>query len=292
MSLSESKESKSIVSLSALFSGTQEEYFDLNDDISLEDIAFLICRGGWPLSVLSDRKVSLDVSQNYYSALFDFEYSENEKFRNKKPDLFRMILKSYARNISSEAAIQTIRADVIASNKRTLDTGTLNEYLDALNDLFIIEDVEAWNPNLRSKTAVRTTPTRHFVDTSIATCALGLSPYDLMNDLESFGLFFEDMAIRDLTIYAQTLGGSIKHYRDGNGLECDAIIHLRDGRWAPIEIKLGGEELIEEGAKNLKKLKSIVNDGSIAFMMILTAIGPAYKRDDGILVVPINCLTS
>lgn len=155
-----------------------------------------------------------------------------------------------------------------------------------------IEDIGAWNPNLRSKAAIRTTPTRHFVDTSIAASVLGITPADLLNDLNTFGLFFEDMAVRDLAIYASCLGASVKHYRDSSGLECDAIIHFDNGKWAAIEIKLGGEKLIEEGAKNLEKLQKIVENDNLAFRMILTATGPAYRRKDGILVVPINCLTA
>ena len=203
----------------------------------------------------------------------------------------RMILKSYARNISTQAPLKTIQSDIISSNNRTLDNKTLVDYLDALRDLFIIEDISAWNPNLRSKAAIRTTPTRHFVDTSIATSVLGITPSDLMNDLQSFGLFFEDMAVRDLVIYSSYLGASVKHYRDSSGLECDAIIHFENGKWAAVEIKLGGEKLIQEGAENLEKLKKVVNNDSLAFSMILTATGSAYRREDGIYVVPINCLT-
>lgn len=202
-----------------------------------------------------------------------------------------MILKSYARNISSQAAIKTIRDDVISSNSRTLDFKTLDEYLQALKDLFIIEDIEPWNPNLRSKSVIRTTPTRHFVDTSIAVAVLGITPDDLMNDFNSFGLFFEDMVVRDLVIYASYLGATIKHYRDNSGLECDAIVHFENGKWAAIEIKLGGEKLIEEAVKNLEKLEKVVNNDNLAFRMIITATGPAYRRKDGIYVAPINCLT-
>lgn len=202
-----------------------------------------------------------------------------------------MIMRSYARHISTEAAVKTIRTDVIETNNRTLDAKTLDDYIEALKDLFIIEDIEAWNPNIRSKSAIRTTPTRHFVDTSIAASVLGVAPSDLINDLNTFGLFFEDMAVRDLGIYASYLDGVVKHYRDSSGLECDAVLHLRNGKWASIEIKLGGEKLIEEGAASLIKLKKTVNEDNLAFQMILTATGPAYRRTDGIYVVPIDCLT-
>ena len=291
MSLAESKDSKETVSLSKLFEESDAEVFDENLDSSLENIAHYICRGGWPLSVLAGKDIALEEKKNYYQGLFNFEYSENEKFRNKNPELMRMILRSYARNISSEAALKTIQDDVINSNNRSLDNKTLNDYLDALKDLFIIEDLEAWNPNIRSKAAIRTTPTRHIVDTSIAAAVLGVAPADLMNDLNSFGLFFEDMAVRDLIIYSSLMGGTVKHYRDSTGLECDAIVHLENGKWAAIEIKLGGDKLIAEGVENLDKLQKNVNEDNLAFRMILTATGPAYKRKDGIYVVPINCLT-
>lgn len=292
MSLSESIDSDCSVSLSELFNNDDVVVFNENLESNLKRIAFFICRGGWPLSVVAGEDIALEITKNYYDGLFNFEYSENEKFRNKKPELMRMILKSYARNISSEAPLSLIQSDVVNSNNRTLDPKTLDEYLDALRDLFIIEDLEAWNPNLRSKAAIRTTPTRHFVDTSIATSVLGISPDDLMNDLKSFGLFFEDMAVRDLIIYASTLNGTVKHYRDSSGLECDTIIHLENGKWAAIEIKLGGEKLINEGAENLNKLSKVVDEDNLAFKMILTATGPAYRRPDGIYVVPINCLTA
>ncbi len=291
MSLTESKESSCSVSLKELFENSDAEIYDENKYSSLERTAFLLCRGGWPLSVRAGNDISLDVTRNYYEGLFNFEYSANEKFRNKKPDVLRMIMRSYARHISTEAAAKTIRTDVMETNNRTLDAKTLDEYIEALKDLFIIEDVEAWNPNIRSKSTIRTTPTRHFVDTSIAASVLDAAPADLINDLNTFGLFFEDMAVRDLGIYASYLDGTIKHYRDSSGLECDAVLRLRSGKWASIEIKLGGEKLIEEGAASLNKLKKAVNEDNLAFQMILTATGPAYRRKDGIYVVPIDCLT-
>ena len=289
MSLYESQESNGMVSLKSLFEGDIRIY-DLNKDFTLEKVAYLICRGGWPMAVTADEDIALEVTKNYYSGLFNFEYSDNEKYRNKKPDVMKMILRSYARNISTEASIQTIRNDVIEKNNRTMDTKTIDDYIEALEDLFIIEDIEAWCPKLRSKTVVRSTPTRHFVDTSIATASLGISPADLMNDLESFGLFFEDMAVRDLKVYSGAIDGVVTHYRDSSGLECDAVIHLENGKWGAIEIKLGGEKLVSEGAKNLLKLKENVEGTKPSFLMVLTAVGAAYKRDDGVYVVPINCL--
>lgn len=294
MSLWESKESKGSVSLQSLFNGSANYPWDLNSDFTLADVAYLICRGGWPISVLAPKDIALEITKNYWSGLFVFEDCENERFRNKKPEVLKMIIRSYARHISIEASISTIIADVRQSNERTMDAKTFDDYMEALNDLYIIEDMRAWNPNIRSKTSIRTTPTRHFVDTSIACRALGIMPNDLLHDLESLGLFFEDMAVRDLRVYASVLGGEVVHYRDNAGLECDAVLHLDDGRWGAIEIKLGGDELIESGAKSLKLLKTKIEEKSDemapSFLMVLTAVGSAYQREDGVFVAPINLL--
>lgn len=295
MSLWESQESKGSVSLSALFDGKEDEFpWDMNQDFSLEDVASLLCRGGWPISVRAPRDIALEVTKNYWNGLFVFEDCENERFRNKKPEVLRMIVRSYARHISTEAAASTIIADVRQSNERTMDAKTFADYMESLNDLYILEDMRAWNPNIRSKTSIRSTPTRHFVDTSIACRALGVSPKDLMGDLESFGLFFEDMAVRDLRIYTESLGGEVLHYRDNAGLECDAVLHLDDGRWGAVEIKLGGDDNIEAGASTLKQLKSKIEEKSDenapSFLLVLTAVGGAYRREDGVFVAPINLL--
>lgn len=294
LSLYESDESKGIVSLKDLFDNPSKEYFDINNDFQLSDIAYLICRGGWPISIQEDKELGLEITRNYYDSLFVFENSDNEKFRNKSPEIFKMILRSYARNISSEAPNSTIIEDIKSSNSRTFDVKTYDDYMNALKDLFIIEDICAWNPNIRSKTSIRSTNTRHFTDTSIACRALNIFPNDLLNDLNSLGLFFEDLAVRDLSIYASYYDGEVRHYRDNTGLECDAVIHLPNGKWGAIEIKLGGEKLIEEGANSLKTLKNKILTKSTeiapSFLMILTACGPLYKRPDGIYVVPINCL--
>jgi predicted AAA+ superfamily ATPase len=294
MSLWESKESKGTVSLNDLFEGGKTYPWDMNTEFTLDDVAFLLCRGGWPVSVLAPREIALEVTKNYYGGLFVFEDSENERFRNKKPEVLRMILRSFARNISTEAAVSTILADIRQSNERTMDVKTYDDYMEALKDLYIIEDMEAWNPNIRSKTSIRSTPTRHFVDTSIACRSLGVSPDDLKRDLNSFGLFFEDFAIRDLRIYSEMLGGTVKHYRDNAGLECDAVVHLEDGRWAGIEIKLGGDDLINEGAESLKKLRNKIveksDEQAPSFLLVLTAVGGAYQREDGVFVAPINLL--
>lgn len=294
MSLWESKDSKGTVSLAELFKGGKPIPWDLNPVFSLSDVAHLICRGGWPISVLAPKEIAIEITKNYYNGLFVFEDCENERFRNKNPEIMKMIVRSYARHISTEAAVSTIIADVRQSNERTMDTKTYDDYNEALNDIFIIEDMPAWNPNIRSKTSIRSTPTRHFVDTSIACRALGAGPEDLLHDLESFGLFFEDMAVRDLRIYSDVLGGEVRHYRDNAGLECDAVIHLENGSWGAVEIKLGGDDLIEAGASSLKLLKAKIeeksNEKSPSFLMVLTAVGGAYQREDGVFVVPINLL--
>lgn len=294
MSLWESLESKGTVSLGDLFAGKADIPWDLNADFTLDDVAFLICRGGWPISVQAPKNIAVEVTKNYYNSLFVFEDCENECFRNKRPEVLKMIIRSYARHISTEAAASTIIADVRQSNERTMDAKTFDDYMEALKDLYIIEDLSAWNPNIRSKTSIRSTPTRHFIDTSIACRALGVSPADLKNDLESFGLFFEDFAVRDLSVYANSLGGTLSHYRDNAGLECDAVLHLEDGNWGAIEIKLGGDELIEAGAQSLMTLKNKIveksDEKAPSFLMVLTAVGSAYRRKDGVYVVPINLL--
>jgi len=290
MSLYESGDSSGQVSLGELFDNTQMPVLDMNEGHTLSDMAFLLCRGGWPLSLQDDREVATEVTKNYYNGLFGFENSENTKFRNKSPEVMKMILRACARNISTQAPIRTLIADVTSSNNRTLDPKTFDDYMDALKDLYIIEDLTAWNPNLRSKTAIRTTSTRHFVDPSIACCALGMSQGDLLNDLNTFGLFFEDLAVRDLRIYAARHGGTVSHYRDSRGLECDAVVHLEDGRWALAEVKLGGESLIEQGAENMLRLEKDILGRGPDLKMVITATGAAYRRKDGVYVLPLNCL--
>lgn len=294
MTLWESKDSRGLVSLKDLFDSIDSFCWDLNQDFSLEDVAYLICRGGWPISVLAPKEMSIEITKNYWNSLFVFDDCENERFRNKKPEVLKMIVRSYARHISTESSLSTIIADVRQSNERTMDKKTFDDYMETLQDLYIIEDMRAWNPNIRSKTSIRSTPTRHFVDTSIACRALGVMPDDLLNDLESFGLFFEDMAVRDLRVYAESFNAEVLHYRDNAGLECDAVVHIDDGRWAAIEIKLGGDELIEKGANSLKLLRDKIETKSEeqapAFLMVLTAIGACYQREDGVYVVPINML--
>lgn len=292
MSLYESGDSLGLVSLRGLFErGDLNFYFD-NHQFSLAKMAFLICRGGWPLSINEDENVALDVTKNYYRGLFNFKHTGNLKYRNKNPETLRMVLRSYARNISSEAAYQTLLSDVQRSDNRNMDIKTFDSYIEIAKELFIVEDMEAWCPRLRSNTAIRTTSTRHFYDTSIAAMALGISPKDLLFDANTFGLFFEDLAVRDLRAYADSLDGIVRHYRDGNGLECDAVIHLEDGRWAPIEIKLGSSEAIEDAAKKLNAFANKLDERypKPSFMAIVVANGMAYRRRDGIFVIPLNLL--
>lgn len=291
MSLYESGDSKGLVSIRELFGG-KKELFVLNDGYNLLDTAFYICRGGWPLSIISDREKALRITRNYCSTLFEFENSKNSKFRNKKPDIFKMILRSYARNVSTEARKLLLISDINKHDDRKLDEDTFDQYIEALNDLYIVKDIEAWNPNFRSKTVIITSPTRHFVDTSVATYSLNMSPNDLINDPKTFGFMFEDFAVKELSIYASNYGGEIRHFRDGNGLECDAVIHLPNGEYSLIEIKLGGETLINEGISNLKSIEEKIKENNQkmpSFKMVVVASGHAQIRDD-VFIVPINML--
>lgn len=293
MSLMESLDSKGIISLKELFESNEtKKIFYQNDKYTVLDTAFYMCRGGWPNSLDEDREFALIKTRNYCETLFNFENSHNSKFRNKKKSIFLMLLKSYARNISTEVKKTTLKNDILENDDRDLDGDTFDSYLEALQDLYIIEDIEAWNPNFRSKEIIISTPTRHFVDTSIALWALNMSPNDLLNDPNTFGLMFEDFVIRELKIYSKVLDGEVRHYRDGNGLECDAVIRLRNGKYALIEIKLGGEDAIKKGINNLKKLENKIIESNLnkpTFKMIITGTGFARTIDDT-YIVPINIL--
>ena len=290
MSLYESEDSNGKVTISDMFANKE---ISSKSDTDLEEIAFLICRGGWPKAVGLTEKQALFQAIDYFDAVVSADISRVDSVRRDKEKAKRF-LKSYARNVGTRATLETIRQDVLANHTGTFDPVTLYSYRDALTKIFVIEDSPAWNPNLRSKAAIRTTDARYFVDPSIATAALQLSPKDLLNDLNTMGLIFENLCVRDLRIYADYLDGSIYQYRDSNGLECDAVIHLRDGSFGLIEIKLGGDSLIEEGAKNLKDLASKIDINKMkepSFMLVLCAKAPfAYRRKDGVYVVPITCL--
>lgn len=291
MSLFESEDSTGSVSLRALFSKEQ----DINGvgEHSLSDISFLICRGGWPKGIGNSKRVALAQAPDYYEAVAESDISRVDEVA-RDPERARRVMRAYARSVSSEASIASLLNDVRSDTTDTFSENTLRSYISALKKIYVIEDTPAWNPNLRSKTAIRSSVTRYFVDPSIATAALGVGPDDLINDLLTAGLLFENMCVRDLRIYSEAIGGSVYHYRDKSGLECDAVVHLKNGRYGLIEIKLGGDKLIEEGAKNLLKLKDRIDCEKMnepAFLMVLCGIAPfAYRRSDGVMVVPIGCL--
>lgn len=290
MSLYESGDSNGKVSLKDLFDGYE---ISASDDHGIDEIAFLICRGGWPAALDRSEKVALKQAFDYYDAVVNDDISRVDGLK-RDPERTKRIMKSYARNVATQVSLETIRADVISNDIETFDKESLYGYLNALKSIFVIEDSPAWNPNLRSKTAIRTSDTRYFVDPSIAVAALGLGPGDLINDLELMGLIFENLCVRDLRIYADALDGSVYHYRDKTGLECDAVIHLRNGSYGLIEVKLGGDALINEGAANLLRLSEKIDTDKMekpAFLMVLCGVAPfAYRREDGVFVVPISCL--
>ncbi len=290
MSLYESGESSGEVSLSAIFAG---ETVQATDNHTLNEIAFYTCRGGWPKAIGASKKIALKQAFDYFDAIVNTDINRVDGIQRNKERTMRL-LKSYARHIATQAALETIRKDLIINETDTFDSNTIYSYLNALKNIFVIEDMTAWNPNLRSKTAIRTRDTHYFVDPSIATAALGIGVDDLLNDLNTFGLLFENLCVRDLRVYADSLDGQLYHYRDKSDLECDAILHLRNGSYGLIEIKLGGDSAIEEGAKNLHKLAKKIDTDKMkapSFMMILCAKAPfAYQRKDGIIIAPITCL--
>ena len=290
MSLFESGDSNGKISLKDLFDGYETS---ASDDHGIDEIAFLICRGGWPAALERSEKVALKQAFDYYDAVVNDDISRADGVK-RDPERTKRIMKSYARNVATQVSLETIRADVISNDIETFDKESLYGYLNALKSIFVIEDSPAWNPNLRSKTAIRTSDTRYFVDPSIAIAALGLGPGDLINDLEFMGLIFENLCVRDLRIYADALDGRVYHYRDKTGLECDAVIHLRNGSYGLIEVKLGGDALINEWAANLLRLSEKIDTDKMekpAFLMVLCGVAPfAYRREDGVFVVPISCL--
>ena len=293
MSLWESEDSTGDVSLGGLFRNADS--IDGVSHIDLDRLAYLTCRGGWPKAVLKkSTKAALAQAFNYYDSVVSSDIKRVDD-TNRDEELTKRIMRSYARNQASQATAGTILADIKNNGDEDMSDSTVYGYIKALKEIFVIEDSVAWNPNLRSKTAIRTSDTRYFIDPSIATASLGLGPNDLINDMETFGLLFETLAIRDLRVYADALDGKVYHYRDKNNLECDAVVHLRNGSYGLIEIKLGGSDLINDGARNLKKLSDKIDTTKMkkpSFMMVLTGIGDyAYKRpEDGVLVVPIGCL--
>ena len=289
MSLWESGDSNGGVSLGALFEGSENVFVE--NMLTLEDVAYLVCRGGWPRATMQKRNVALGRAYDYYDAVVKKDDSRVDGVR-RDVERARRIMRSYARHQGTQTPISVIADDVRVNDE--IDDKTVYAYVAALKKIFVIEDMAAWNPNLRSKTAIRTSDNRYFVDPSIAVAALGLEPNDLMNDLNTFGLFFETLCVRDLRVFADALDGEVFHYRDKNGLECDAVVHLRNGSYGLIEIKLGGEKLIQDGVDTLTELASKIDTTKMkepAFLMVVTAVGRfAYRREDGIYVVPIGCL--
>ena len=292
MSLFESGESSGAVSLSSLFSEDTPQVFAENR-LTLDDITFLICRGGWPQSTKLTGEDALIQSYDYVDAITREDISRVDGVRRDESRA-RLLLRSYARNQGTSVPYTTIQDDIANNDASNLSEDTIMNYAEALRKIFVIEDCAAWNPNLRSKTAIRTSDTRYFVDPSIATAALGIGPGDLVNDLNTCGLLFETMCIRDLRVFADALGGEIRHFRTKDGLECDAVLHLRNGSYGLIEIKLGGDGLIEEGAATVKKIAGKIDTEKMkapSFMMVLTGTSPyAFRREDGVYVVPIGCL--
>lgn len=292
MSLYESGESTGDVSLSVLFNN-EDCLLRGNSKLTLDDIAFLICRGGWPMAIDVPEDVALQQAIDYYDAVVNEDISRIDGAR-KENAYVKRLMRAYARNQGAQISIDTLLNDLLESESFETSNKTATKYINLLKKIFVIEDMEAWNPNLRSKTAIRTSDTRYFVDPSIATAALGIGPDDLLNDLKTMGLLFETMAIRDLRVYADLLDANIYHYRDKNGLECDAVIHCRNGSYGLVEIKLGGDKLIDEGAASLKKLSSKIDTDKMkkpSFLMVLTAnSNVAYKRNDGVIVVPVGAL--
>lgn len=291
MSLYESGDSSGDVSLRELFNTPQS--IDGVSRIDLDRLAFLICRGGWPQAIDMRGEIALDQAVDYYDAVVHSDINRADGV-NKNPERVKRLMRSLARNQGQQVANTLIAADVEANDGSSLDEETVASYILALKKIFVVEDMPAWNPNLRSKTAIRTTDTRYYVDPSVATAAIGAGPDDLIADLHTMGFLLETLCVRDLRVFADTLGGQVYHYRDKSGLECDAVVHLRNGSYGLIEIKLGGDTLIEEGAGSLKTLKNKLDPEKMkqpSFLMVLTGIGDyAYRREDGVYIVPIGCL--
>ena len=292
MTLFESGESNGTVSLGALFAAP-DKLLEKNQ-LKLQDIAFLICRGGWPMAVGLPEEAALEQAFDYYDAVTKEDVTRVDGVK-RASDRVQRLMRAYARHQGTQASVATLREDLKSNEVTTISDDTIASYLDALRKIFVVEDMPAWNPNLRSKTAIRTADTRYFVDPSIATAALGLGPADLMGDLNTMGFFFEALCVRDLRVFAEALGGKVYHYRDKSGLECDAVVHLRNGQYGLVEIKLGGQSLINDGVETLHALVGQIDTARMkapAFRMVLTATGEyAYRRpEDGVYVVPIGCL--
>lgn len=291
MSLFESGDSSGEVSIEELF--LSPDRISGVNQLDMEQLAFLICRGGWPATVNMRHRPALGQAFDYYDAVVKSDINRADGI-SKNSERVKKLMQSYARHQGTQASYKTIKKDILANDLDTMNEDTVMLYINALKKIYVVEEMPAWNPNIRSKTAIRTSDTRYYVDPSIAVAALGVSPADLEKDMNTMGLLFETMCVRDLRVYAESLGGEVKHYRDASGLECDAIIHLRNGQYGMLEIKLGGAEYIEEATKNLKKLSDKIDTDRMpkpAFKAVVIGIGQyAYRREDGIYVIPIGCL--
>ena len=289
MSLYESGDSSGTVSLSSMFNG---EPIGATCEKRLPDYAYLTCRGGWPMAMDTDDDIALEQSVNYVDELVSTDFVKAGGPPNNE-DRVRHLMASYSRSISTPATKALLIRDMKRNGEEVFDDETFSSYFSVLDSLFVFEELEAWNPNIRSKARVQSARVRHLTDPSIATASLGLGPNDLMGDLKSFGLFFESLCIRDLRIYASALNGRLYHYRDSNGLEADAVVHLKDGRYALIEVKFGRQEDIDAAAAHLLKLAGIIDTSTMpapSCMIVITAKNTAYRRPDGVYVVPLGCL--
>lgn len=291
MSLYESGDSTGEVSLKDLFDGAAE--IDGASELDIDRLAFLVCRGGWPQAVDMRDEIALDQAMDYYDAVVRSDINRADGVQKKSKKVHRL-MRSYARNQGSQIPNTVLAQDVSANDEVSMSDETVAAYVSALRKIFVVEDMPAWNPNLRFRTAIRSSDTRYYIDPSIAAAALGIGPNDLVNDLKTFGFLFETLCIRDLRVFADSLNGEVYHYRDRDGQECDAVAHLGNGKYGLIEIKLGGDRLIEEGAKSLKAMEAKIDTDKMnapSFLMVLTGTGDyAYRRQDGVYVVPIGCL--
>ena len=290
MSLYETGDSNGAVSLQDLKNGKFSQSMSKKD---INDYAYYVCRGGWPVAIGKERDVSLAQARDYYEVVVtDDIFSLKDIPLKKDEQKARKLMRSYARNVSIAAADTTLLADC-AGNDETFDKDVFAKYLNALRNLYVIEELPAWNPNLRSQTAIRTKETRHFTDPSIGAAALGITPEGIFKDITTFGLLFESLVVHDLRVYADAIGARVYKYRDSKKREADAVLQFTDGSWALIEVKLGGEDDIKQAADNLIRIADDIDrekTGKPAFLMVVTKNKVAYRMENGVYVVPLCCL--
>jgi len=291
MSLYESGESTGEVSLSQLFN--RPTSIKGKNEITLDELAFLICRGGWPHAVGMKKNIALNQAEDYYESIVKSDINRADGV-SKNPERVKRLMKSFARHQGTQISNKMLKDDIANNDEKSINEDTITSYINALKKIFVIDDMPAWNPNLRSKTAIRTSDNRYYNDPSLAAASLGIGPNDLINDLNTMGLLFETLCIRDLRVYAESNKGEVYHYRDKSNLECDAVIHLKNGKYGLVEIKLGGTDLIEEAADKLIELEKKIDIKKMnapSFKMIVIGVGEyAYRRKDSIYLVPIGCL--